>query len=327
MRKSAIVLIVVATTALLVSSAMSASAQRLPFERSFDVKGPTILDVSTDRGKIDVTVGEQDHIVVSGTVTIRIGWDVPADAVDLARKVSEQPPVEREGHTVRLRSPANDAERRAVIVSYHVRVPRETQVRTVSDSGATTVEGVGGPVVVRTQSGSIGLTRLGGTADVTTGSGAVTVDGVAGALTVTTASSAFTGRSLHAGLRVRTTSGAIDARLVGAGDVDVETASSQIVLRGVDGGLTATTQSGQVTVEGLPRNPWSVSTGSSSVDVDLVGAMGVALNATSDSGSVKLTGTALQGSVTKGHAEGTIGGGGPLVRVTSRSGSIRVRRY
>lgn len=73
MRKLAVVLIVVATTALLVSSAMSASAQRLPFERSFDVKGPTILDVSTERGKIDVTVGEQDHIVVSGTVTIRIG--------------------------------------------------------------------------------------------------------------------------------------------------------------------------------------------------------------------------------------------------------------
>lgn len=326
MRKSAIVLIVIATAALLVSSAAPASAQRLPFERSFDVKRPAILDVSTDRGKIDVSVGEQDHIVVVGTVTIRIGWDVPADAADLARKVAEQPPVQQEGDTIRLRSPVNDAERRAVIVSYQVRVPRDTRVRTVSDSGATMVDGVGGPVVVHTQSGSIGLQRLGGTADVTTGSGAVTIDDVAGALTVTTASSAFTGRSLHADLRVRTNSGAIDARLVGAGDVDVETASSQIVLRGVDGGLTATTQSGQITVEGQPRNPWSVSTGSSSVDVDLASTTGVDLIATSDSGSVTVTGTSLQGSVTKGHAEGTMGGGGPLVRLTTRSGSIRVKR-
>jgi hypothetical protein len=80
MRKSAIACVAIGTTALLVSSAAPASAQRLPFERAFDVKSPATLEVSTDRGKIDVTVGEQDHIVVVGTVTIRIGWDVPADA-------------------------------------------------------------------------------------------------------------------------------------------------------------------------------------------------------------------------------------------------------
>lgn len=314
------VLTVVATTTVLVSSATPVSAQRVPFEKIFDAAGAS-LDALTDRGKIEVTVGDQDHIVVVATATVRVGWDVPSDAADLARKVAEQPPVERDGHTIRLRLPANDAERRAVIVSDQVRVPRETPVRTVSDSGATTVDGVDGAVVVHTQSGSIDLTRLGGTADVTTASGAVTIQGVGGALSVTTVSSAFTGRSLHAGMRVRTSSGAVDAVMAGAGDVDVETASSQIVLRGVDGTLTATTQSGQITAEGLPRNPWTVSAGSSSVYLDLSQSTGVALEATSDSGSVKVTGTFLQGSATKGHAEGTMGGGGPLVRITSRSGS------
>jgi hypothetical protein len=322
MRRSVLFLIVV--TALLASIATPAWAQRMPFERSFHVAGPTILDVSTDRGKIDVTVGDQDHVVIIGTVTIRVGWDVPANAADLARKVADHPPVEQDGHTVRLRSPADDAERRAVNVSYHVRVPRDTQVRTVSDSGATTVEGVVGSVVVQTQSGSIDLRRLGGPADVKTGSGAVNIDNVAGALTVTTASSAFTGRSLHAGLRVRTGSGAIDAVLAGIGDVDVETASSGIVLRGINGGLTASTQSGKVTVQGTPHRPWSVSTGSSSIDVTMALAPGVNVEATSRSGSVKVTGVSLQGSVTKGRAAGTIGGGGPLVRLTSGSGSIRI---
>lgn len=151
------------------------------------------------------------------------------------------------------------------------------------------------------------------------------VDGLAGELTVTTASSAFTGRSLHAGVRARTNSGAIDAVLVGTGDADVETESSHIALRGINGGLAARTQSGQITLEGSPRNPWSVATGSSSVDIDLAGTMGVTLNATSDSGSVKVTGVSLPSSMTKRHAAGTIGGGGPLVRVTSHSGAIRIK--
>ena len=47
-----------------VGIASPALAQRFPFERSFDVSGPSALDVSTIRGKIDVTVGEPGRVVV-----------------------------------------------------------------------------------------------------------------------------------------------------------------------------------------------------------------------------------------------------------------------
>jgi DUF4097 and DUF4098 domain-containing protein YvlB len=238
--------------------------------------------------------------------------------------VADHPPVAQRGSTIVLRVPEDDAERDAVIVSYRVHVPRGTEVRTVSDSGATTIIGVAGPVTVTTQSAAIELTHLGGTAKVTTGSGGVTIEDAMGAVAVTTRSSAVTGRSLRAGLRVRTGSGAIDAELSGTGDVDLETASSAIKIRGIDGGFIATTGSGQVTAEGLPRRPWRVSTGSGSITVALAPAAAVNLDATSRSSSVKVTGMSVQGSMTKGHAAGTIGGGGPLVRLTSGSGSIHV---
>jgi hypothetical protein len=48
------------------------------------------------------------------------------------------------------------------------------------------------------------------------------------------------------------------------------------------------------------------------------------LDARSGSGSVRVDGSALQGSTSKGAASGTVGGGGPLVRANSRSGSIRI---
>jgi hypothetical protein len=299
-------------------------AQRLPFDRSFELTEPSILDVSTIRGKIEVIVGEPGRIVVAGAVTIRAAWDVPANAPELARRVVDHPPIEINGNTVRLRPPSDAAERRAVTVSYQVQVPPDTQVLAVSESGATTITGVSEAVTVRTQSGAIELTHLGATAGVTTGSGSVTVDGVAGALTVTTSSSAFTGRSLRGGLRVRTASGTVDATLVGTGDADLETGSSAIRLRGVRGVLKAVTQSGRIVIQGLPAAAWNVSTGSSSIDIAVERGTPFTVEAISGSGSASIVGAAVQGSASKRKVAGTIGGGGPLVRVSSRSGAVRV---
>jgi hypothetical protein len=301
-----------------------ALAQRLPFERTFELSEPAILDVSTIRGKIDVSVGAPDRVVITGAVTIRTAWDVPANAPDLAQSVVDDPPVERDGSTVRLRPPSGAAQRRAVTVSYHVQVPPDTQVLAVSESGATTIQGVSGAVTVRTQSGAIELTKLGGRAGVTSGSGSITIDGVGGALTVTTGSSAFVGRALNDSVRVRTASGTVDATLVGTGDADVETGSSTIRVRGINGGVKAVTRSGRVSLQGRPASGWDVSTGSGAVDIALDPATPFSLQATSRSGSATLVGAEIQGSASKRSVAGTISGGGRLVRVNSRSGAVRI---
>jgi hypothetical protein len=313
-------LLVVAFTAAL---AAHAEAQRLPFERSFDVGSAAAVDIWTMRGRIDVGVGEPGRIVVRGTVTVRVAWDAPPDAVEIAKRIADRPPVERDGETIRLRAPADALERRAVTVSYRVIVPPDTRVSTDSESGATTIRGVAGAVVVRTQSAAIDLSGLRGGADVTTGSGAVSIDDVSGPLAVVTGSSAFTGRALRGDVSVRTRSGAVDAGFAGPGYVDVSTGSSSISLRGVRGGLNATSRSGRVMVEGTPQDTWDLSTGSGGVDVTIAAASPITLDAGTGSGSVRVE-MPLEGSVTKRSVTGTILGGGPVVRAISRSGSIRV---
>ena len=302
-----------------------AAAQRFPFERSLQTPGPVKLDVSTLRGKIEVLAGEPGRIIVTGTVTVRIGWDVPANAVELARQVAAAPPIEHTADIVRLGRPADEAAQRAVVVAYVVRVPPATAVKTTSDSGATTIRGVTGPVEVQTQSAAIDLRSLAGVVTVETGSGAVRVDGTKGSLNVRTGSSAFTGTNLGSSLGVRTQSGEISAVLTGAGDVDVETGSSAIRLAGVRGGLNALTQSGRITVQGAPRREWSATTGSSAVQLDIEGRTGFTLDATTGSGSVDVTGSQVTGSTEKRAVRGSVNGGGPPVRVNSRSGSINVR--
>jgi Putative adhesin len=312
--------------ALSVGSASPVLAQRFPFEQTFDVTGPSVLDVSTIRGKIEVTAGEPGRIVIVGTATVRVDWNVPANAADLARKVANNPPIQRKGHTVRLRPPSDPAEQRAVTVSYAVRVPPETEVAASSESGATTVRGVARAVVIRTQSGAIDVMQLGSTAVVTSGSGSVTVDGVAHSLTITTSSSSITARAVAGDLRVRTRSGAVDAALSGDGSADVETGSSAIRLSGIRGAVIAATQSGRVSLQGVPRRDWNASAGSGSIDIATESSVPLMLDASSGSGSVKVIGASVEGSVSKRKVAGSIaGGGGPLVKVTSRSGSIVVR--
>jgi hypothetical protein len=300
-------------------------AQQFPYEGWFDATLITKLDVSTIRGSIAVVAGGSDRVHITAIVTVRVAWDSPANSVELARQVAKAPPIERDGSTIRLRPPTDSAQSRAVTVSYEVRVPPGLEVETNSDSGATTIRGLTGPVRVHTQSAAIELGGLKGPVSATTGSGAVSAEDLSGAITVTTSSSGVTARRIGSSLQVRTNSGEVDAELSGNADVDVETESSAIKLRGLKGRLVANTQSGRVTVEGVPQQPWTVTTGSSSVELTFGPRADVSVDAESRSGDITIEGASLKGSAGKHKVEGTVGGGGPLLRIRTGSGAIRLR--
>jgi hypothetical protein len=305
--------------------AAPAAAQRFAFERTYDVGASPVIDVSTTRGKISVRVGEPGRVTVSGAATVRVGLTTPPNAVDLARMVAANPPIEQTGDRLRLRSPAAPEENRAMTVHYDVRVPPNARIVAVSDSGAIDIRDVGGAVEARTQSSSIAMSDLGGTVDVDTGSGAVTVDRVDGRVRVSTSSSAITARNLRGGLQARTGSGRVFASFAGQGPVDVQTRSSAIDLSGVSGALTTFSESGHTYIVGEPSAPWSVSSGSSGIDVRFGSKVNATLHATTGSGTVYTPDQLVTGSIERQRVEGAIGDGGPAVRLASRSGSIRVR--
>ncbi|MEO5739355.1 MAG: DUF4097 family beta strand repeat-containing protein [Vicinamibacterales bacterium] len=308
-----------------VGSSSPALAQRFTFERSFDLTGPSSIDISTIQGRIEVTGGEPGRIVVVGIATVRVDWNVPDNAAELARKVADNPPIQQAGQTLRLTPPSDPTEQRAVTISYQVRVPRDTDVTATTESGETTVRGVSRAVTIRTQSGAIAVMQVGGATVLTTGSGAVSADDVAGPLSVTTSSSGVTARSLASDFRVRTQSGAVDAALAGDGAADVETGSSAIRLNGLRGEVTAVTRSGRITLQGEPLRNWILSNGSGGIDILTDAAASFAIDLDSGSGSVKVTGASVRGSVTKRKTVGNVSGGGSLVKAASRSGSIVVR--
>jgi len=311
---------------LAVAAAVPVAAQRLPFERAIDVTPGATLDIATYRGKVTVTGHDARQIRIDGTVTVRplAGITAAADPMELARRVADRPRVEVTGNVVRLRPPLDPDELRATTVSYVVRVPRDTRIVIVTDSGEVAVDGVTAPVTVTTQSSAIALGALEGKAEVKTGSGDVRVDRAAGGLRVVTESSAMTLRGLGGALEARTQSGAIRASFASAGTADVETGSSAIQLDGLSGRLAVRTQSGRVEVRGTPTADWDVTTGSSVIDAGFASSAKFTLEATSRSSSVRVQGLTVDGFAAKERVSGKVGGGGPTVRLASRSGQIHI---
>jgi hypothetical protein len=312
--------------AVLAAVAVPAAAQRLPFERTIDVTPGATLDVSTFRGKVNVTTHDARQIRIDGTVTVRAvsAFRTTADPLELARRVAARPRIEVAGNVVRLRPPVDPDEQRVTTVSYDVRVPRDTRVLIVTDSGGLNVDGVTAPVTVTSESSEIVLTGLAGTTDVKTGSGDVRVDRASGGLRVTTESSAMALRGLSGALEARTQSGAIRASFAGAGSADVESGSGAVQLDGLSGRLAVRTQSGRVDLRGTPTADWDVLTGSSLIEAAFAPSARFLLEASSSSSSVRVTGLTVSGTTSKGRVSGTVGGGGPTVRLASRSGQIHI---
>ena len=312
-----------------IAGAVPAAAQRLSFERAIDVMPGATLDVSTIRGKIAVRAHDGRQIRIDGTVTVRVGLSgvtVPANALELAQRVADHPRIDVADNVVRLRPPTDADELRAVTVSYDVRVPRDTRLIIATDSGAITVDDVAAAVVVTTQSSAVALSGIDGKTEIKTGSGDIRVDRASGGLRVVTQSSAITLRGLSGPLDARTQSGAVRASFAGPGAADVETGSSAIQIDGLTGGLTVRTQSGRVEVRGNPTPPGTsppgrASSTSRSSPPRASPSRRPAVRARSSCGASPWTARPR-----KNASPGTVGGGGPIVRLASRSGQIHIGR-
>ncbi len=285
-----------------------ALAQPLTFERSLTVGAAPSLDASADSGNVTVRAGTGNAIVVKGTVEVRKGWNAPANAADLAKQVAANPPITQAGDAVKVGRIADEATRKAVSVSYDITVPVATMVAASSGSGNVTVGGVNNSVKANSGSGNIDVSGIGGDVDARTGSGNVTVK------------DARRAASLSSG------SGNIVALLTGQGDVKASTGSGDIKLTGVVGLLSANTGSGSIGVEGKPTGDWKLSAASGDVSVVVPGEQGFTLEASTASGSLDVTAPlTVQGKIDRRRVQGTVRGGGPMLRLSTASGDIAVR--
>jgi len=94
----------------------------------------------------------------------------------------------------------------------------------------------------------------------------------------------------------------------------------------VNGAAHVDSSSGSVAISGRPAGPWSVHASSGEVTITLPPDAAFDLDARTGSGSINSAHpVTVSGTIDKHRIEGKVRGGGPLVQVSSSSGSIRIR--
>jgi Toastrack DUF4097 len=201
-------------------------------------------------------------------------------------QIAAHPPIQQTGNIVRVGE--RHEHLRNISIDYEIEAPANSYLEAATGSGSIRDDGVGSGTRLNTGSGSIHATGLKDWYSVSTGSGSIYAEGS------------------------------------GNGDVTASTGSGTIELHGLHGALRATTGSGSIKADGVPQGPWHLDTGSGGVELQ-TGSAAFTLDASTGSGGIRcereMTGLTNTG---KHHLSGQIQGGGPLVRIKTGSGSIRI---
>jgi len=291
-------------------SATNAFAQDGVFEQTFTKSEPFVLEVDTGSGAIKVLSGPGDRVTVTGKIRVnrRFFGAKRGDADEIVQAVKDNPPIEIANDRVRVGHFDDRNLRKNISISYEIVVPTGTEVVAETGSGSISVTAISAPVDVHTGSGSVKLENIAGPVKARTGSGSITADGVGGA---------FSGR---------TGSGSISLVQTAPGDVVVATGSGSSELKGVVGSVRASAGSGRITVDGRQEGDWTLDTGSGGVRVSLPADAAFELDAESSSGGIDIDHPlTVQGQISKKHIRGQVRGGGPLLKIDTGSGGIRIR--
>lgn len=131
--------------------------------------------------------------------------------------------------------------------------------------------------------------------------------------------------SIDGGVRARTGSGDIRIERTGGG-LQAQTGSGSIRVASVGGEIHAQTGSGDVQVAQIVRADVTVQTGSGDVILRLPSEAAYSLDASTGSGSINtVQPITIQGRLRRNRVQGTVRGGGNVVKIRTGSGSIDIR--
>lgn len=279
--------------AVLVSSAAcdvidaAAQTQTGTFERTLPVNGPVTLFVTTGSGDIQIRTGSGANVHVIGRIRAngRALDDSPAARIS---QIESNPPIEHTGTTVRVGPTGDNPLYRNISISYEITVPANADIRSVSGSGGQVIGSVRGSVSAQSGSGSINIAEAGGAVHARTGSGDIRIERAGGPVDASTGSGSIHAGSIGGAIKAQTGSGNVEMTQVASADADVRT-------------------------------------GSGDVRLDLADNAGFDFSGRTGSGSIQMR-QAIAARVQSRHRlEGSVGGGGAKVNVSTGSGSITIR--
>jgi Putative adhesin len=281
-------------------------------EKTFAVQPGGTLTVNTQGGDIRVLAGgDQEVRIVARQRFPRADTEAEADEVmrDLTFELTQQ------GNDV---SVLTKSDRRLsgfnwgnrVQIDFTITVPSRYAADLRTSGGDITVGGLTGRLSAQTSGGDIDLARIDGEINAATSGGDIALaEGTAGA-------------------RLRTSGGDIRVGRI-AGKADLETSGGDIEVRSAGASVDASTSGGDVaaTFEGGVPADASLSSSGGDIVARIRQASSFRLDASTSGGNVDAAGLTLtieRGGVGKNRLVGSVNGGGPLLKLRTSGGDIRI---
>jgi DUF4097 and DUF4098 domain-containing protein YvlB len=296
----------------------SLAAAKEKYEEKFDktvaLAKDGKVDISNISGDIAVLSWNQDQVKIEALKVSQ------ASSLEKAKENAGKVTIEvvQEGNILRIETkyPKSDkfwgGESVNVSVDYKLWIPEKAALKANNISGEIAAEGIGGAAALKAVSGDVQLTKAAGGADCNSVSGNVTASDVTG--------SAF----------LKSVSGDIKADLI-KGSVEAESVSGDVELMGVSEASSVRVKalSGDVLYRGAISRQGNYSLKSHSGDVTLYLPADSAFDfeAETFSGAIESDfEIKVMGKVSLKEMSGSVNGGGAVLKVSSFSGDIKLKK-
>jgi DUF4097 and DUF4098 domain-containing protein YvlB len=255
------------------------------FHESHPMKSGDRLYLENLNGSVEITGGEQQTADISGTKY------ASTEAILDAMKID----VVASGDSIRIRTIRPSGHVGNLGARYVIRVPRGARLERIqSSNGSLRIRDIDSAARLETSNGAIEVTSVGGPVTMHTSNGAIRADGVERGIEGTTSNGSIRvvlGKvEERRPVRLTTSNGSVELAVddLGGSDVVVHTSNASITAR-------------------LPQ--------SVAADVKV---------STSNGGLTNEFESSFHGRAEKQSLDGTIGGGGPLLSLSTSNGSIRL---
>ena len=267
-------------------------------EKTFTVKSGGLLSLTTDVGVVMVSGTEKEEVKI--VVKMR-------GSEERIKKFTVG--FEQNENTVKVvgkneRNHFNFFGDGGLDVRYEVQVPVNFNLHIETAGGDIIVEDVKGKIEGGTSGGEIELRKTDGQVDLTTSGGDIKMNECSGSLVVSTSG------------------GNITADRV-VGDMDVETSGGNITVRNSDGKVNGSTSGGDIRVELKDNKGIDLSTSGGNVIVTLPKNITGEVQASTTGGDVNCD-LPFSGKIKHGNMNGTINGGGKLIKLETTGGDISI---
>ena len=318
---------------LLAGTAIADASVENHIERSFQVTPGGHLTVDADSGSIEVRTADRDQIDVKIERRVKRGKEWTAEEVLENFAIT----FDHGDGGVTIRAKYSDKspwpwnrERNRLQVKFLIAVPQRYNVDLKTLGGNISIENLEGEVRSRTSGGNLRIGRIKGSVWGRTAGGNIDVEGTTGDADVKTNGGGITIGSAAGKVEAKTAGGSIRIDKA-AGSVNANTSGGNITVEEVMGSINAKTFGGSVEayISRQPEGDCSLETTGGNVTAYLVEDIAVDVDARTTGGGVSTdipVTTVVEGKVRRNRLEGVVNGGGPLLKLRTLGGSIRLHK-